>query len=102
MKLLASLLALAMLAATSPAADGPIRHVVHFKFKADAGKTQIAKVVEEFGALKKKIAVIESFEWGTDVSPEGLGKGYTHCWFISFKNAADSHRSTRRWRPSWP
>ena len=89
MKLLTSLLALAMLTASSLAADGPVRHVVHFKFKADADKAQIAKVVEEFAALKKKIAVVESLEWGTDVSPEGLGKGYTHVWFLSFKNAAD-------------
>lgn len=89
MKLLTSLLAIAMLTASSLAADGPVRHVVHFKFKADADKAQIAKVVEEFAALKKKIAVVESLEWGTDVSPEGLGKGYTHVWFLSFKNAAD-------------
>ena len=89
MKLLISLLAIAMLTASSLAADGPVRHVVHFKFKADADKAQIAKVVEEFAALKQKIAVVESLEWGTDVSPEGLGKGYTHVWFLSFKNAAD-------------
>jgi hypothetical protein len=89
MKLPATLLALAMLIASSLAADGPVRHVVHFKFKADADKAQIAKVIEEFAALKTKITVVESLEWGTDVSPEGLGKGYTHCWFLSFKNAAD-------------
>ncbi len=89
MKLLTSLLALAMLTVSSLAADGPIRHVVHFKFKADATKEQIAKVVEQFAALKTKIPVVESLEWGTDVSPEGLGKGFTHCWFLSFKTAAD-------------
>lgn len=89
MKLLASVLALIMLTASSLAADGPIRHVVHFKFKADADKAQIAKVVKEFAALKGKIAVVDSLEWGTDVSPEGLSKGFTHVWFLSFKNAAD-------------
>ena len=89
MKLLTSLLAIAMLTASALAADGPIRHVVHFKFKADADKAQIEKVVAEFAALKGKISEVESLEWGTDVSPEGLGKGYTHCWIVSFKNAAD-------------
>ncbi len=89
MKFLITLLALAMFSASSFAADGPIRHVVHFKFKADATKEQIAKVVEEFAALKGKIPVVESLEWGTDISPEGLNKGYTHCWIASFKNAAD-------------
>lgn len=88
-KLLTSFLFIAMLSVSSFAADGPVRHVVHFKFKADADKAQIAKVVEEFAALKQKIAVVESLEWGTDVSPEGLSKGYTHVWFVTFKNAAD-------------
>ena len=89
MKLLTALLALAILTASALAADGPIRHVVHFKFKADADKAQIAKVVEGFAALKAKISVVESLEGGVDVSPEGLSKGFTHCWIVSFKTAAD-------------
>lgn len=89
MKFLPTLLALAMLTASSLAADGPIRHVVHFKFKADAKPDQIANVVKEFAALKGKIGAVESLEWGTDVSPEGLSKGFTHCWIVTFKNAAD-------------
>jgi hypothetical protein len=89
MNRLLALLALAMLTASSLAADGPIRHVVHFKFKADATEEQVANIVKEFAALKTKISAVESLEWGTDVSPEGLGQGYTHCWIISFKNAAD-------------
>jgi hypothetical protein len=83
------LLAFAMLATTAFAADGPVRHIVHFKFKSDATPAQIKNVVDEFAALKTKIDVIESLEWGTDVSPEGLGKGFTHVWLVSFKNAKD-------------
>ena len=89
MKPLLTLLTLAMLTASTLAADGPIRHVVHFKFKADATQEQIATIEKEFAALKTKISAVESLEWGTDVSPEGLGKGYTHCWIVTFKNAAD-------------
>jgi hypothetical protein len=89
MKLLLTLLTFAFLTASALAADGPVRHVVHFKFKAGATLEQIAKIEKEFSALKQKIAAVESLEWGTDVSPEGLGKGFTHCWIISFKNAAD-------------
>lgn len=88
MKSLLPLLALAMLTASSVAADGPIRHVVHFKFKADATAAQVDQVVKEFAALKSKIDVIDSFESGLDVSPEGLSKGFKHCWIITFKNAA--------------
>lgn len=89
MKTLLSLFTLAMLTASTLAAEGPIRHVVHFKFKADTTKEQIANVEKEFAALKAKISVVESLEWGTNVSPEGLDKGLTHCWILSFKNTAD-------------
>ena len=89
MKILPTLLALAMLTASTLAADGPIRHVVHFKFKADATPAQIANVVKEFAALKSKISAVESLEWGTNVSAEGFDKGFTHCWIATFKNATD-------------
>lgn len=89
MKTLTTLLTVAMLTVSSLAADGPIRHVVHFKFKADADKAQVAKVVEEFAKLKGKISAVEALEFGTNSSPEGLDKGYTHCWIVTFKNAAD-------------
>jgi hypothetical protein len=89
MKLLLTLLTLAMLATTTFAADGPIRHVVHFKFKKDATPEQIKKITDEFAALKSKIDAVESIEWGTNVSPEGLDKGFTHCWIVSFKTAKD-------------
>jgi hypothetical protein len=89
MKLLLSLLALTMITTSAFSADGPIRHVVHFKFKAEATPAQIESVVKAFAGLKSKISAVESIEWGTNVSPEGLNKGFTHCWIVSFKNAAD-------------
>ena len=89
MKFLTLLLAVAMLTASSLAADGPIRHVVHFKFKADATKEQIAKIVQEFAALKTKIAVVDALEWGTDVSVEHLADGYTHCFVVTFASLPD-------------
>ncbi|MFP6886163.1 MAG: Dabb family protein [Opitutales bacterium] len=63
-----------------------IRHVVCFKFKEDATNEQIAKVEKAFEDLKKKkkIAEIENLEWGTNNSPEGLNKGFTHCFILSF------------------
>ncbi|MGB8168419.1 MAG: Dabb family protein [Chthoniobacteraceae bacterium] len=85
MKLL--LLTLTMLATTALAADGPIFHVVHFKFKKDATPEQIKKVTDGFSALKSKISEVESIEWGTDSSPEGLSKGFTHIWIVKFKDA---------------
>lgn len=87
MKLLTLLIAIML--TTSALADGPLRHVVHFKFKADAAPEKVQKVVDEFAALKTKIDLIESLEWGTNVSPEGHDKGFTHCWIITFKDAKD-------------
>ena len=87
MKTLLAFLTLAMLTASTLAADGPIRHVVHFKFKKEATPEQVKKITDGFAALKGKISEVDSLEWGTDVSPEGLGKGFTHCWIVTFKDA---------------
>jgi hypothetical protein len=89
MKTLASLFVLATLTLSTFADDGPIRHVVHFKFKANATPEQIKKITDEFAALKTKISVVESLEWGKDVSPEHLGKGFDYCWIVTFKSAKD-------------
>jgi hypothetical protein len=79
---------IAMCAVTTFAADGPVRHVVHFKFKSDASQADIEKVTREFAALKTKIPGVEHLEWGTNSSKEGLDKGFTHCWILGFKDAA--------------
>lgn len=89
MKILASLLALALFTMSTIAADGPIRHVVHFKFKSDATPEQIKHITDEFAALKGKISEVEALEWGTNSSPEGLSKDFKYVWIVSFKNAAD-------------
>ena len=67
-------------------ASAPLRHVVLFKFKADATKEQIQEIVAGFQALPKKIDGITAFEWGTDVSPEGRSEGFTHCFVVTFKD----------------
>ena len=67
----------------------PLRHVVLFKFKDSASQTQVAKLVEEFRALPKKIPVIADFEYGVNNSPEGLNDGLTHCFLVTFKNEKD-------------
>ena len=61
-----------------------IRHVVCFKFKEDATDAQIRKVEKAFAGLKKKIPEIKGLEWGVNTSPEGLNKGFTHCFIVTF------------------
>ena len=64
-----------------------LRHVVLFSFKAGAGADQVDRVVAGFGTLKDAIPGIESYEWGRNVSPEGLNDGYTHCFTLTFATA---------------
>ena len=63
-----------------------LRHVVCFKFKDTAKASEVDVVVKAFAALEKKIAVIKEFEMGTNNSPEGLDKGFTHCFVVTFAN----------------
>ena len=61
-----------------------LRHVVLFKFKESATAEDIAKVEKAFSELPAKIPEIKGFEWGINNSPEGLDKGYTHCFLLTF------------------
>lgn len=92
-----SLAVLAMLVATigfqsyaqsTQEQSGLLRHVVCFKFKESATPAQIKAVEESFAALEEKIPEILAFEFGTNNSPEGLDKGFTHCFLLTFKTAS--------------
>ena len=66
-----------------------LRHVVLFKFKDGTTPEQIAEIENAFRDLPSQIDAIHSFEWGTDVSVEGIARGYTHCFFLTFQSEAD-------------
>jgi len=66
-----------------------LRHFVCFKYKAEASKEQIAEVEKAFAALEKKINEIKEFEKGINNSPEGLNKGFKHCYLITFNSEKD-------------
>lgn len=67
---------------------GKLRHVVLFKFKESASAEQIKAIEEAFRALPAKIPEIVDFEWGTNNSPENKAEGFTHCFFLTFRNEA--------------
>lgn len=69
--------------------DSLLRHVVLFKFKEGTSAENIKKVEDAFTALPSKISEIQGYEWGLNNSPEGLEKGFTHCFFLTFKSEAD-------------
>lgn len=72
-----------------PHADSVLRHVVLFGFKSSASPQDIQGVEEAFRALPSQIDAIQDLEWGTNVSVENKAEGYTHCFFLTFANAAD-------------
>ncbi len=85
-------LSVALLATLSQGKDdsaksAPFRHVVLFKFKAEVTEAQVQEVIDAFAAMKEKIDVIQDFEYGTDVSTENKAAGFTHCFFVTFKDA---------------
>jgi len=77
-----------LLLASIAMGDSEYRHLVLFSFKEDAAPEAIRKVEKAFAALPEKIDTIQDFEWGTDVSPEGKAKGFTHCFMVTFKDKA--------------
>lgn len=61
-----------------------LRHVVLFKFTESSTEDNIQQIEEAFAALPSQIEEIKDFEWGINNSPEGLDKGFTHCFIVTF------------------
>ena len=66
--------------------DSLLRHVVLFKFKKGTTKAQMKKVEDAFSTLPSKIKQIKGYEYGLNNSPEGLDKGFTHAFFLTFES----------------
>ena len=67
---------------------GQYRHVVMFQFKEDVTDQQVKEVEKAFMGLGNQIDTIVDIEFGTNVSPENLNDGLTHCFLVTFKNKA--------------
>lgn len=72
-----------------PSRTKVLRHIVIFKFKPDVTAKQIDEINLAFHELKHKIAEIKDFERGTNNSPEGLDKGFTHAYTVTFATEED-------------
>ena len=69
-------------------AGAVLRHVVLFSFKPTTSELIVARLAQAFAALPSQIDAIIDFEWGTDVSVEGKTHGFTHCFFVTFRDEA--------------
>ncbi len=65
-----------------------LRHVVLLRFQSTATTAAIAGCERAFVALGGQIDVVRALEWGTNISPEGLAQGFTHCFLLTFDDAA--------------
>lgn len=66
-----------------------LRHVVCFQFKKEVSQERRSQAIEDFLDLKNQIPEIKKFEGGEDISVEGLSKGFTHCYVLTFESEAD-------------
>lgn len=66
-----------------------LRHVVMFRFKDGTSPERIETIAKGFAALKEKIPGIREFEWGQNVSEEGLEQGLTHIFCVTFLSDSD-------------
>lgn len=74
---------------TAALQDSVLRHVVLFKFKDGTPPEKVQEIVDAFSALPSKIPEIAAYEWGINNSPEGLNKGLTHGFLLTFNSEAD-------------
>jgi len=68
--------------------EGKLRHVVLFQFKEGTTAEQIKAIEDKFRSLPARIPEMKAFEWGTAVGDRGANAGFTHCFFVTFDNAA--------------
>lgn len=66
-----------------------LRHVVLFKYKPEVTPAQLDEINRAFQDLKHQIPEVRDFERGINNSPEGLDKGFTHGYLITFSSEED-------------
>ncbi len=64
-----------------------IQHLVLLKFKEGTPESTISECFTALGTLPGLISGIEHFSGGPYSSPEGINKGFTHGFLMTFANA---------------
>lgn len=65
-----------------------IVHLVLLKLRRDVSPADATAVFEAIGALRKVIPGITDYAWGPYASPEGLNRGFTHGFSMTFESTA--------------
>jgi len=64
-----------------------ITHMVLMKVRPEVARGDVESVFAAIGALKGRIPGIASYGWGAYSSQEGLNRGYTHGFCMTFTDA---------------
>jgi len=64
-----------------------IRHCVFVKYRAEVARAERDAIYASLELLIPKIPGMLSVEFGPNVSPEGLGKGFDEGFFVEFNDA---------------
>lgn len=64
-----------------------IRHFVLARFAADTDTASVDAVFAELRELRSVVPGMLNFAGGPNVSPEGLGRGFSHAFSIDFVDA---------------
>jgi hypothetical protein len=65
-----------------------VQHLVLFRFRADLPPGAVPAIFTQLRDLQARIDGIVGFSGGADCSREGLAKGYTHGFCMTFQDAA--------------
>lgn len=65
-----------------------IRHIVLVRFRADVSRDAVAGILRRVGDLRDVLPGMIGFAGGPQVSPEGLGRGFTHAFTCDFTDEA--------------
>jgi hypothetical protein len=64
-----------------------VKHIVLLKFKEGITQEQIDTLFAEILDLTENVPGVEDYVAGTNNSPEGLNKGFTHGFVMTFTDA---------------
>ncbi|MFN7140758.1 MAG: Dabb family protein [Limisphaerales bacterium] len=65
-----------------------VKHIALVKFKDGTSEEQINEVFDALLEVTENIEGIEDYVSGPNSSPEGLNKGFTHAFEVTFHDAA--------------
>lgn len=65
-----------------------IRHCVFFRFRADIDATERKAIFADLAAMKDHVDGVLDAHFGTNVSPEGLSRGFEDGFVMDFRDAA--------------